>query len=183
MRLDACSQLAGSWLHHHRGPVLPWLLVRFPPVPILGDCQRPTHAGIGNAGRAKKSAIAQTHRRIQHAQTYGMGSGVVWQGNSRHLLCSGSQMPLQLIPTQRPFREMVRFAEKPRNSSFGAFLFSGCCTQSAANHVPLFASIITPPAPHQALFLRLVELVNQTKPRFPRVVGSLYRRLSGTLAQ
>ena len=85
-----------------------------------------------------------------------MGSGVVWQGNSRHLLCSGSQIPLQLIPTQRPFREMVRFAEKPRSSTFGAFLFSGCCTRSAAHHVPLMLSIITPPCAQAALFLRLV---------------------------
>ena len=50
-------------------------------------------------------------------------SGVMW-----HLPFRRLTSPIQLIPTQRPFREMVRFAEKPRSSTFGAFLFSGSCT-------------------------------------------------------
>lgn len=66
---------------------------------------------------------------IKHADAYNVCRRVEWEcvvvceGNSRHLLCSGSRMPLQLIPTQRPFREMVRFAEVAPVTSRGHFFF------------------------------------------------------------
>lgn len=53
------------------------------------------------------------------------------------VLCSGSQIPLHLHQRLQSLPIVVCSAEKPTGSNQWAFLFSGCCTQSAANHVPL----------------------------------------------